>query len=247
MMLRPKIILPLSIKCVRSPAPKTCRWWCIAGAQPRSLWPCWPVWKACARWFAPRSRPTSSPPTLNKIRTGLHLPEFLDHLGIKSLTAYVDNHADWWNKLYDDGLRLYPVPLDNLCNNPVCHRITFMYAPLYEHAQLNDVTHEDALHEMFGIANIKAFDQIALMTRKGHIVAADGSEAYMPNLKRLAIPDQRSFMEAPTPVSFRRARRSLTTCFAKPTETTCILGMSFPTTATSTVSTGKTPLKTCIR
>ncbi len=126
-------------------------------------------------------------PTLNKIRTGLHLPEFLDHIGVKSLTAYVDTHADWWNQLYDKGLELYPIPLDNLCNSPVCHRITFMYALLYEHPELNQATH-DNLHEMFGVANIKAFDQIALMTRKGHIVAADGTEAYLPNLKRLAIP-----------------------------------------------------------
>jgi cholesterol oxidase len=127
-------------------------------------------------------------PTMNKIRTGLHLPEFLDKIGVKSLTAYVDSHADWWNRLYDDGLRLYPVPLDNLCNNAVCHRITFMYAPLYEHAQLNQSTHENALHEMFGVANIKSFDQISLMTRKGHIVAADGSEAYLPHLERLKVP-----------------------------------------------------------
>jgi cholesterol oxidase len=127
-------------------------------------------------------------PTLNKIRTGLHLPEFLDKIGIKSLTAYVDSGADWWNRLYDDALRLYPVPLDNLCNNAVCHRITFMYAPLYEHAQLNQSTHENALHEMFGVANIKSFDQISLMTRKGHIVAADGSEAYVPHLDRLKLP-----------------------------------------------------------
>ncbi|HZS55910.1 MAG TPA: alpha/beta fold hydrolase [Bryobacteraceae bacterium] len=127
-------------------------------------------------------------PTVNKIRTGLHLPEFLDKIGVKSLTAYVDSHADWWNHLYDGALSVYPVPLDNLCNNAVCHRITFMYALLYEHAQLNQSTHENALHEMFGIANIKSFEQISLMTRKGHIVAADGSEAYLPHLDRLKVP-----------------------------------------------------------
>ncbi|HEX4750079.1 MAG TPA: alpha/beta fold hydrolase [Bryobacteraceae bacterium] len=128
-------------------------------------------------------------PTMNQIRTGLHLPEFLDKIGVKSLTAYTDDHADWWNRLYDDALRVYPVPLDNLCNNPVCHRITFMYAPLYQHSQLNQSTHENALHEMFGVANIKSFEQIALMTRKGHSVAADGSEVYLPHLAdRLKLP-----------------------------------------------------------
>ncbi len=124
-------------------------------------------------------------PTMNRIRTGLHLPEFLDRLGVRSLTAYVDKNADWHGRLFDEALRLYPIP--ERCNNPVCHRITFMYAPLYRHEQLNEATHE-ALHEMFGIANVKAFEGLALMTRKGHVVAADGTEAYLPNLKRMAIP-----------------------------------------------------------
>lgn len=124
-------------------------------------------------------------PTANRIRTGLHLPEFLDQLGVRSLNAYVDTHADWLNRLYDRALGLYPV--GEHCNNPVCQRITFMYAPLYRHEQLNEGTH-NTLHEMFGIANIHAFEGLALMTRKGHIAAADGAEAYLPNLKRMAIP-----------------------------------------------------------
>lgn len=124
-------------------------------------------------------------PVLNRIRTGLHLPEFLDRLGVKSLTAYVDTHADWQSRLFDDALRLYPIP--ERCDNPVCHRITFMYAPLYRHEQLNEATHI-ALHEMFGIANIEAFEGLALMTRQGHVVSSDGSDSYLPHIKRMAIP-----------------------------------------------------------
>jgi len=124
-------------------------------------------------------------PTANKIRTGLHLPEFLDKLGIKSLTAYVDTHADWKERLYDRTLDLYPV--GQACDSPVCHRITFMYAPLYRHETLNEATH-NALHEMFGIANMEAFEGLALMTRKGHLVSATGEDIYLPHLERLAIP-----------------------------------------------------------
>jgi cholesterol oxidase len=62
-----------------------------------------------------------------------------------------------------------------------------MYAPLYQHEQLNEETHE-CLHEMFGIANMRAFEQLALMGRKGHLVSFDGADVYLPNLKRLAIP-----------------------------------------------------------
>jgi cholesterol oxidase len=124
-------------------------------------------------------------PIANRIRTGLHLPDFLDKLGIKDLNAYTDTHEDWANKLYDKALALYPV--GERCQNPVCHRITFMYAPLYRHEQLNEATHQ-ALHEMFGIANITSFEGLGLMARKGHIVAANGAEDYLPHLDRLAIP-----------------------------------------------------------
>ena len=124
-------------------------------------------------------------PTVNRIRTGLHLPEFLDRLGVSTLNAYVDTHESWLNLLYDKALDLYPV--GETCQSPVCHRITFMYAPLYRHEQLNEATHE-ALHEMFGIANMRAFEGLGLMTRKGHIVAADGGEDYVPNMDHMAIP-----------------------------------------------------------
>jgi cholesterol oxidase len=62
-----------------------------------------------------------------------------------------------------------------------------MYAPLYEHDQLNAATH-NVLHEMFGVANMRAFEHLALMTRKGHLVDAKGGEVYLPHLERLAIP-----------------------------------------------------------
>jgi cholesterol oxidase len=124
-------------------------------------------------------------PTVNRIRTGLHMPEFLDLLGVKDLNAYTDTHENWLERLYDKALALYPV--GERCSNPVCHRITFMYAPLYRHQQLNDATH-NSMHEMFGIANMKAFEGLALMTRQGHVVAADGGDVYLPHLNRLAIP-----------------------------------------------------------
>lgn len=125
------------------------------------------------------------PPTVNRIRTGLHIPDFLSAMGIKALDAYTDTHADWLSMLYDKALALYPIR--ERCQDPVCHRITFMYAPLYQHEQLNEATHQ-ALHEMFGIANIRAFEGLGLMTRIGHIVSAEGLETYIPRMDRMAIP-----------------------------------------------------------
>ena len=126
-------------------------------------------------------------PTMTTLKTGLHLPSVLDLLGADSLTAYVDNHADWKDRLFDEALRLYPIDKEERCQSKTCHRITFLYAPLYEHDQLNPATH-DALHEMFGVANIESFEHLALLCRTGHLVGADGSERYMQHLHRLAFP-----------------------------------------------------------
>lgn len=126
-------------------------------------------------------------PILTKTKTEMHLPSFLDALGVKSLTAYADAHADWRARLYDAALKLHPVQLKEECDSPVCHCISYVYAPLYRHEQLNQLTHH-TLQELFGVANIRSFEHIALMARAGHVVAFDGSEAYLPHLERLAIP-----------------------------------------------------------
>ena len=126
-------------------------------------------------------------PTMTRIKCGLHMPSLMDDLGIDSLNAYVDTHAKWYEKLYDKALSLYPMEAEERCNNATCHRITFMYSNLYEHDQLNTATHE-ALHEMFGIANVTSFEHLARLVREGHLVGADGGDVYMPHLERLAIP-----------------------------------------------------------
>lgn len=126
-------------------------------------------------------------PTMTDLKAGLHLPTVLKSLGTKSLTAYVDTHSNWREKLFDAALRLYPVPQEERCNNPVCPRISFMYAPLYCHAQLNTATH-DALHEMFGVANIRTFEHLSLLVRTGHLVDAQGKESYLAHPERLRIP-----------------------------------------------------------
>ncbi len=126
-------------------------------------------------------------PSMTRIKCGLYMPKFLDLLGVKSLTAYVDGHAGWEAKLYETAMKLYPIPASQRCNNPVCHRITFMYSQAFEHSNLNALTH-DSLHELFGIASIGGFEHLAHMVRKGHIVTAGGKDAYLPHLRRLAIP-----------------------------------------------------------
>ena len=126
--------------------------------------------------------------TLVSLKTGLHLPSVLDRIGIKSLTADADRGERWWQYLGDRAEADFAlIAAEGLCESAVCHRITFMYASLYEHAQLNQATH-DALHELFGAANIQAFEHIAVMGRKGQVVSASGADDYMPHLERLNVP-----------------------------------------------------------
>ncbi len=122
-----------------------------------------------------------------RLKSGLHLPEVLDALGIKSLTAYTDTNANWHERLYNDFIKLYAEPLAGYCHDPSCQRMTFMFGPLVEHKQLNDATHKATI-EMFGIANVTSYEQLTKMVREHHLVSADGDDIYMPNLKNLAIP-----------------------------------------------------------
>jgi cholesterol oxidase len=126
-------------------------------------------------------------PIATHLKPGLHVPSFLDALGIKSLSAFASTQESLIEKVYDGALRLYPTQARERCENLTCHRITFMYAPLYDHAQLNDATHE-TLYETFGVANMKAFEHLALLTNKGHLLNFAGEDVYLPHLDRLALP-----------------------------------------------------------
>jgi cholesterol oxidase len=126
-------------------------------------------------------------PEVTRLKSGLHVPEVLERLGIRSLDAEARTDEGLFERLYDKALQFFPGQADEHCDSAVCHRITFIYSLLYEHAQLNTATH-DALHEMFGIANMTSLDHLARMVRAGKIVTADGRDAYVPHLDRMAIP-----------------------------------------------------------
>lgn len=126
-------------------------------------------------------------PPPSKIKAGIYLPSILKKLGITSLTAYADSNENWQQQLADIALKFTNPFAKEQCQSAVCRRISFLYGPLYEHAQLNQMTH-DCLHEMFGVANLKSLEHLALMIRKGHIVSAEGKENYLNHLECLAIP-----------------------------------------------------------
>jgi cholesterol oxidase len=126
-------------------------------------------------------------PKVTRLKSGLHVPDALDALGIDFLTTDAEADGKWWERLFDRALQLYPMQAEEHCKSAVCHRITFLYSLLYEHDRLNPATHE-ALHEMFGLANVRSFEHLARMVREGKVVAFDGDDAYLPHLDRMAIP-----------------------------------------------------------
>jgi cholesterol oxidase len=102
--------------------------------------------------------------------------------------ALARTDESWYEKLYDRALQLYPEQAGQYCDSAVCHRITFIYSLLFEHARLNPATHDDALPEMFGIVNMTSLDHLGAMVRAGHVVTAQGLDDYLPHLDRMAIP-----------------------------------------------------------
>ncbi len=128
-------------------------------------------------------------PFMTGLKAGLHLPRVLDDLGFKSLTADVTPDEGWWAKVFDKALKFYPVDAGPDDTNPVSRRISFLYGQLYEIEQLNTATY-DALHEMFGVAAIAAFEHLTKTIRKGHLVTFQDENTYLTdaNWKNLGIP-----------------------------------------------------------
>jgi cholesterol oxidase len=126
-------------------------------------------------------------PPVTRVKTGLHLPDALKAIGIERLDAEADNKEGWALRLFDKALKLQPVQAEERCRSSTCHRITFMYAPLYEHDQLNDATH-DVLPELFGEANMRSFIHLGAIVRAGKLVSVTGADDYEPHLSRLNLP-----------------------------------------------------------
>jgi cholesterol oxidase len=123
-----------------------------------------------------------------RLKSALHLPSVLYHLGLKTFPTDENTQSSFGNQLLDRALRLTtPLQPGDECNSPVCWRVNFLYGVSFLHSQLNDATHK-AIHEFFGFASLPSLSHIARIVRAGHVIAADGSESYMPHLDRLKLP-----------------------------------------------------------
>ncbi|MGH9184881.1 MAG: GMC family oxidoreductase N-terminal domain-containing protein [Acidimicrobiales bacterium] len=124
-------------------------------------------------------------PALTDLKVGLHLPGLLERLGVDRIDARTFEGQGWKDWLFNQALRLYPLPAEERCTSAVCRRVTFLYSLCYRHENLNEATHA-TMHERMGVANLRMMRQLARCTSAGHLVDADGGEAYLPHVDRLA-------------------------------------------------------------
>jgi cholesterol oxidase len=118
----------------------------------------------------------------------LRMPDLMQSAGIGLVDARATTRRGAREQLLDGALGLfYPFRPDDRSRSLTSRRITALYGQLYQHGQLNQATF-DALPEMFGVANIGAFQHLSRIARAGHVVGSDGSERYLPHLGRLKLP-----------------------------------------------------------
>ncbi|MEI9900353.1 MAG: hypothetical protein WDN31_09760 [Hyphomicrobium sp.] len=80
------------------------------------------------------------------------------------------------------------MPRTERTDDATSNRISALYGRLYNLDQLNAATVSSGLAEMFGEANIEAFQQLALFARKQHLVDAEGQDVYLQHVDRMALP-----------------------------------------------------------
>jgi len=127
--------------------------------------------------------PTTSPE--NQLKAAFDIGTFFKNVGIDTLTT--DFNPSNWGDVIEDGLLKLGAAIGPPCNSAVCRRIWLIYGEVYGHDPLNEATHE-AIHEMFGIADITTFKHLLTMVRAGQVVDANGNDVYLPNIQRLKIP-----------------------------------------------------------
>lgn len=119
----------------------------------------------------------------------LRTPRLLDLFGIDAVNARASVKdsplligLDWLIRL------VIPFQREERTRNATSNRITALYGQLYEIDQLNDLTMRSGLPEMFGVANIEAFQHLGRIARSKIIVNDEGADVYVPNIERLAFP-----------------------------------------------------------
>jgi pimeloyl-ACP methyl ester carboxylesterase len=124
------------------------------------------------------------PTPANQVRSHARLATAFRLAGIDALTTDYDPDSQV-DRAVDVAMRR--LPFKHVCDSPVCRRICFVYGDVFDHAHLNEGTH-DELAGIFGITNITFFEHISRMIRVSRAVDAHGGDAYWSNPERFKIP-----------------------------------------------------------
>jgi cholesterol oxidase len=119
------------------------------------------------------------------LRTGLYAAGLRRALGISS-AAEGGSTPSWSERYYERALSICPQE-EPPCDNEACQKLGFLYSRLYEHARLDPATHA-AMTEIFGEVPPSILDSLARIASAGFVVGADGEDAYLPHLERMALP-----------------------------------------------------------
>ena len=126
-------------------------------------------------------------PRLTRLKAGLRLGHVMWALGVRYLTTESYRGESRRARLLDQVMRLYPIPHSERCGSAVCRRLAFIYGIAVFHAAVDETTHA-ALHELFGVANLRMMNHLARCALEERLVGKRGEDRYMPNLGRLELP-----------------------------------------------------------
>ncbi|KAL9984021.1 hypothetical protein ACROYT_G006275 [Oculina patagonica] len=130
----------------------------------------------------------------NDVKLGIYIPGTVEMLGGSGMDASPENTAQVMDKLFNAFVKHVSesgIQYKERCQSTVCHRITFIYGLLWEHANLNSLTHE-TVHEFFGYVNIKCLNQLRISVKANKLLSHSGENIYLPDVdkkERLKSPD----------------------------------------------------------
>ena len=106
--------------------------------------------------------------TADQDQGGIWAPNVLRALGVKLLTTDSYDDESFGARVFDQVLRLYPVPNEERCDAAVCRRLAFIYGIAVHHAAVDEETHE-SLHELFGITDMTMMAHLGRCCPRGAV------------------------------------------------------------------------------
>jgi len=145
-------------------------------------------------------------PGATAAKSRIHLPALLGKLGVAYMTPTDDTEYRGFQK----ALGMLVDLVHHECTSTVCHRITFLYGHLYEHATTNPETHA-RLDEQYGKCNITAFKHLAQLARTVESTRYDYGTS--ENLRRYKTRKPPSYLDPShlrIPITFASGARNRT-------------------------------------